>query len=208
MARGSFDGLAPAIEPRCLRCGYCLVGLPTATCPECGKRFDLADAKSFDNGRRTKCFRRIFRKALVYSFLALIVASLVPQGIWKGELAFTCVRCRQTTVVKRWQPIAPSWLQVRYPGLHWTSVDPNDSRSSGSCSNHQFSVLFRNELWHTRFASSVKIPEIAVLRDLGATRLIPENANGIMAEQIGQHLALMVNRPSKSRSVRRVPFGD
>jgi len=34
-------------RPRCIDCGYYLVGLNEPRCPECGRRFDLSDPKSY-----------------------------------------------------------------------------------------------------------------------------------------------------------------
>ena len=42
----------PERPPRCLRCDYDLTGSGDAgACPECGQRFDLADAATFHRGR-------------------------------------------------------------------------------------------------------------------------------------------------------------
>ena len=38
------------VEPRCLGCGYLLVGLTNLRCPECGRDFDPSDSRTFDNG--------------------------------------------------------------------------------------------------------------------------------------------------------------
>jgi hypothetical protein len=45
--------------PRCLRCGYLLVGLPESRCPECGQLFDLSDPTTFTFGRRDRTILEI-----------------------------------------------------------------------------------------------------------------------------------------------------
>lgn len=58
--------LTPAPPKRCLQCGYILEGLPEPRCPECGRRFDPCD-------RRTYCFRSISgTRYLAVSLCALL----------------------------------------------------------------------------------------------------------------------------------------
>lgn len=192
-------------EPACLGCGYLLVGLPTTVCPECGKEFDPADGRTFDNVWRTKYRRRKLRRKLWLVVVAILIACSVPQGIWKGELAFTCTHCRQRNVVTRWQLLAPRWLPVRYPGLHWTGSEPSGSGSASSCVAHNYSVFFRNEIWHTRFASMTPIRKIPMLRSQSVTRPVPGNANDVLRMEIWRHLDLEANRPFPPR---KVPYLD
>ncbi len=197
-------------EPACLGCGYRLVGLPTTVCPECGKEFDPADIRTFDNVRRTKFRRRQLRRRLWVAVVAILIAWSVPQGMWRGELAFTCTHCQQRIVVTRWQLLAPRWLPVRYPGLHWTEGEPSGPGSVPLCVAHNYSVFFRNEIWHTRFASTSPIRKIAMLRSLSVTRPVPENANEVLRTEIRRHLDLELNRAFPPRKIppRKIPIGD
>ena len=201
---GSTDQSRPP-GPRCLQCGYTLYGLSGGICPECGRNFDPADPKTVDTVRRTRYRLRRLRRRLAVVAIAVLVALFAPQGIWRGELEFTCIDCRERTLVSRFQLLAPRWLRLSYPGFHWRSLTNPSSGAENPCSNHHYSVFFRNRIWHTRFASSTDIPEIAMLRGQGTLSLVPENASAIMRTEIARHLVIMVDRSTPSR---KVPFAD
>ena len=74
----------PSIEPNlhafCIGCAYPLTGLGTASCPECGRGFDLEDPTTF---RRTP-YRWRHPKLLSGVWLAALGAVLVHVGFWYG----------------------------------------------------------------------------------------------------------------------------
>lgn len=61
----------------CKHCGYCLHGLPTNVCPECGHSFDPANPKTFRARPPTHRLRWVVRAGVV-----LLLLAAVPVGYW------------------------------------------------------------------------------------------------------------------------------
>ena len=62
----------------CLDCGYSLRGLPEPVCPECGRRFDPADAGTFRDPA-TSAFRALFARPPErwHRWLVMVIAAVV-----------------------------------------------------------------------------------------------------------------------------------
>ena len=80
----------------CVACGYPLYGLPSQTCPECGRWFDPRDPSTFRVGGQTPDWRRFARPPSMMECVllaALTVYGLVAAsgpGRWEAGAA-TCL---------------------------------------------------------------------------------------------------------------------
>ncbi len=158
-------------EARCLTCGYLLRGLPEPVCPECGRRFNSADASTFDTRPPSWRRRRWVARGCTALAIVLLAFALFPRCILKAELVFKCSQCGETTMVRRWEPKPPRWIPFRYPGFHWTS---RTSLSTGattlSCNGHQYRVSERHDFWSGGWGSAVYRPaKVVKIRGQPAT---------------------------------------
>ncbi|MGE0480990.1 MAG: hypothetical protein AB7Q17_11015 [Phycisphaerae bacterium] len=119
---------------RCRGCGYLLRGLAAPICPECGRKFDPADATTYQlRGRR-----RYGRIVLLLSALAAIgglAFAFAPRGIYRGKMTFTCAECSEVRGFERWELKPPRWIAARYPALRFansTSAPPAATSALGS----------------------------------------------------------------------------
>src|ERR1043165_1037314 len=64
-------------EPKCLACGYVLLGLTVARCPECGAPFDPKDPQTYSTGHTVQMLRRLPPFALGTVGLFMLGAYLV-----------------------------------------------------------------------------------------------------------------------------------
>jgi hypothetical protein len=74
--------MAPERHKRCLGCGYILDGLPENRCPECGRRFDPSDLRTYL--LKTYSGRPLLALAIVFASLWVIgvtVSLLEDAGI-------------------------------------------------------------------------------------------------------------------------------
>ena len=98
----------------CKSCEYALAGLSGGICPECGRKFDSADASSF-TGRRS-AFRRRWARRVVWSASTLLVAwLLLPSRVTKLSWTWPNSDAVTATTETRWCLNAPSWLPIPYP---------------------------------------------------------------------------------------------
>lgn len=126
----------------CLGCGYLLRGLEQPVCPECGRKFDPADPKSFAATPKLRLWRR-WRWRLVGMFaLALLLLVAAPRGRQFGTLMFTCQNCRESHTFNRWQFLPPKWMP-RYPGVTWREKAQTSAitSTSNSC-QHDYVISF------------------------------------------------------------------
>lgn len=132
---------------RCLSCGYLLRGLPEPVCPECARAFDPADPSTFDADPRKRRRRRwLIRSAAALSILAL-AAAMLPRGVLKASVTFTCTRCNRTITVKRWQLKPPSWIPFPYPGINSRNdSDAGIGTPTGKSCDHLYDSVIRSDL--------------------------------------------------------------
>lgn len=96
----------------CRTCGYCLHGLPTNRCPECGHDFDPADAATFL--RRP---RRVWvKRTVLWGSIVVLVLAIAYGGFlgwlyvgWRAEAGARGLATGQYDEVKT-RPILPSSL--------------------------------------------------------------------------------------------------
>lgn len=106
----------------CRGCCYNLIGAApgadgAARCPECGRGFDPADARTFLRGLR-------WRKSRGWVFAALALAAIygvAPRGYVKGVSILSRGPTLPGTRITAWGLAPPRWLSsVPYP--RWTTV--------------------------------------------------------------------------------------
>lgn len=61
----------------CMSCGYELHRLETSSCPECGRIFDINDARSVDYRKSTAVSRSWFKVAVIGVLIAIGLAFIV-----------------------------------------------------------------------------------------------------------------------------------
>ncbi|MCH7702587.1 MAG: hypothetical protein IID37_12960 [Planctomycetes bacterium] len=134
---------------QCRSCGYRLRDLPDPVCPECGRGFDPGDSKTYiaDPDRRRR--RRWLGRLSVVAAIILLALGFFPRRVLTGSISFTCPSCGEKITTRRWEPVPPSWISLRYPGFHWTtrSAIPSATpvRAGAVCTNHNYSVNVRAE---------------------------------------------------------------
>lgn len=134
---------------QCRSCGYRLRDLPDPVCPECGRGFDPADPKTYiaDPERRRR--RRWVGRLSVVAAVIILALVFFPRRVLTASISFTCVSCGEKTTTRRWEPVPPSWISLRYPGFHWTtrSAIPSATpvRAGAVCTKHTNSVNVRAE---------------------------------------------------------------
>lgn len=167
--------------PCCRKCGYLLHGLPDNICPECGTGFDPSNPRTYDTldsrGRR----RRVIRRALALLLLAGVIYGVAPRHIIHGKLTLTCKDCGKVRTTKRWEPLAPSWIPVRYPGAHWTVEDrgepgPDARQSPSGC---RYVIAVDTELHGRPPAGSIAFSSAEVAAVNGVS-VSPDNASEIL----------------------------
>lgn len=73
------SGYDPAVEGRCVQCGYDLAGLPDARCPECGS--PVRD----DTARRRWAMRHLFHRTWRGRTIAIVTVSLAAGPVaWRA----------------------------------------------------------------------------------------------------------------------------
>ncbi len=108
---------APAFAGYCRKCYYSLAGAASGRCPECGREFDPANAKTFLT-RPPSRWRWVRRGVLVLAMVA-VLGAVAPRGyvtiVLSGATSATAGRC-----ITRYGLVKPRWMSwVRYP--YWTT---------------------------------------------------------------------------------------
>ncbi len=124
----------------CRKCGYALRGLPSPTCPECGRPFDPLDERTFDNNSRRRRRRR--KWIALAALVVFLLAGFAPRGLYRANIVFTCVSCPESFTVHWVELAAPRWLPLRYPGWQWTVRSPTASSPPPNtpCSQHVYGI--------------------------------------------------------------------
>ena len=128
---------------QCRSCGYRLRDLPDPVCPECGRGFDPADPKTYVANPERRRRRRWLGRLGVAVAVIILALGFFPRRVLTGSISFTCSNCGEKITTRRWEPVPPSWLSLRYPGLHWTtrSAPPPSTpdRPGAVCAVHTYS---------------------------------------------------------------------
>lgn len=114
----------PSEAAQCLHCGYLLLGLTHATCPECGREFDPTDPRTFDSDPPGSRRRRRVKRVVALVFIAAVVFLLCPRGLLRGTLAFTRADCDEQITFVRTQLRPPRWIPFSYPGVTNRTLTP------------------------------------------------------------------------------------
>lgn len=100
----------------CSSCGYLLRGLIEATCPECGREFDPAEAETYVADPAKYKRRKWVKRGVLAVGLGISIFLLAPRGLVKSNLTMTCSVCGHQLTHDRWELLSPEWVQIRYPG--------------------------------------------------------------------------------------------
>jgi hypothetical protein len=125
---------------RCLGCGYMLRDLPEPVCPECGRSFDPADPTTYDSSPPGARKRLWVRRGIVAGVIVLLLLGFFPRRLLSGSITFTDVESGDQVIVRRWEPVPPSWIPFRYPGFHWTSGDSREMNDQEAASQRGWDV--------------------------------------------------------------------
>lgn len=106
---------------RCLTCGYMLRELDEPVCPECARRFDPEDPKTYNTDPPGRLRRRLIMWAIILLLIGGVGYVLWPQQIMTSQITFTLQDSGHTITFRRWEPQSPGWFPLRYPGFHWRS---------------------------------------------------------------------------------------
>ncbi len=136
----------------CLGCGYLLRGLEQPVCPECGRKFDHGDPKSFAASPKVRVWRRWrWRLVGLFAFVLLLIVA-APRGRQFGTLNFTCKTCGESLTLKRWQPLPPKWMP-RYPGYTSMHSAPSPSLPNATSCPHKYTIVFSCKGGHIIFST-------------------------------------------------------
>jgi hypothetical protein len=122
--------------------------LPETVCPECGRLFDPADPSTYNPDPPGSRRRRWVKRSVVVAVIVLLLVGFFPRRLMSGSITFTDIESGDQVVVRRWEPVPPSWIPFRYPGVHWTSGDNENIREAGStASRRSWDVQVRSDNW-------------------------------------------------------------
>ncbi len=154
------DSSVPFVTIYCRRCGYALIGLSEHRCPECGRRFDPADARTVARSVRWWRIRRWARRAAIAAGCAVGAVTLTA-GVTLGVLYW------------QWKAEQRIIASLERPGCHVTATPLQEPWQ-----REVFRVLFDNGLpWHesgwagtvfvrlTERASSIEYVDTEVSRE-------------------------------------------
>lgn len=112
----------PALRPRfCRECAYNLAGHAGPKCPECGRGFDPANARTFDASPHRRRREVMWRWVGGLVLLAAVLWAMWPRSIVHVTLA--CVSPSQSRGVRATVVHGPAWLGATY--FTWTRDDPD-----------------------------------------------------------------------------------
>ena len=108
------DPVSNEPERYCSNCGYALRGLSPATprCPECGRAFDPADAKTYRQRPLRRWGRHVKRAAFAIAALLLILIAVWGWFFWgwyEERQVLTALRVDPDRALVGYTPILTSW---------------------------------------------------------------------------------------------------
>ncbi len=108
-------------QARCLTCGYLLRELDDPVCPECARRFDPEDPKTYITDPQKRRRRWLITLAIIGLLIGVGGFALWPRKILTGQMTFTMKDSEHIITIRRWELESPNWIPFTYPGLHWRS---------------------------------------------------------------------------------------
>ena len=124
-------------QASCLGCGYFLCRLPEPVCPECGRAFDPTNPRTYNPDPPATRRRRRIKRAVVATAILLLLIGLSPRGLLRGSITFTDIDSGAQAIVCRHELVSPSWMPIRYPGIHWTSGSLEQTESQSASPNQR-----------------------------------------------------------------------
>ena len=107
-------------QARCLTCGYLLRELDDPVCPECARRFDPEDKKTYNADPRKRKRRRLIMLAIILLLIG-VGLTLWSHNFMTAQMTFTMKDSGHIITFRRWEFQAPNWIPLTYPGFHWRS---------------------------------------------------------------------------------------
>ncbi len=107
-------------QARCLTCGYLLRELDDPVCPECARRFDPEDKKTYNADPRKRKRRRLIMLAIILLLIG-VGLTLWSHNFMTAQMTFTLQDSGHIITFKRWELQPPEWFPLSYPGFHWRS---------------------------------------------------------------------------------------
>ncbi len=180
-------------QARCLTCGYLLRELDQPVCPECARRFDPEDPKTYNTDPPGRLRRRLIMWAIILLLIGGVGYTLWPHQILTAQCTFTMKDSEHVITFKRWEPLAPEWFPLTYPSFHWRSdTKGNAPPSDGEpFSFHVKTKYFQG--WTNNFDGQ----EI----DVNGIIIHPDNANEIMKALLAPGNRGISLGPRRSESV-------
>ncbi|MCH7573235.1 MAG: hypothetical protein IH891_10005 [Planctomycetes bacterium] len=159
-------------QARCLTCGYLLRELDEPVCPECARRFDPEDPKTYNTDPPGRLRRRLIMWAIILLLIGGVGYALWPQQILTAQMTFTMKDSGHKITFRRWELLAPNWMPLTYPSFHWRS-DTKGNASPGVDEPFSFHVKAKYlQGWSNTFDGKV-IDVNGIIAD-------PDHANEIM----------------------------
>lgn len=156
---------------RCLTCGYLLRELDEPVCPECARRFDPEDPKTYNADPQKRKRRRLIMLAIILLLIG-VGLTLWSHNFMTAQMTFTLQDSGHIITFKRWELQPPEWLPLSYPGFHWRSDTKGNAppREGEPFSFHIKAKYLQG--WSNTFDGKVI--------DVNGIIVHPDNANEIM----------------------------
>ncbi len=181
----------------CRGCGYDLTGASAGACPECGRAFDPADARSVDRRRLKSRRRRQALRLLAVGGVVALVLAFAPRGYVRIDATLTDQAGQPMGTSSAFAPIPPGWIGRGY-GVWWTIADPSAATPGPLMQAHFSIVAVRREWLNAGTSQSTSTGSIAT----DGRRTV-----NIASETVGQ-IALRCARPIAGRmAVDAAPGG-
>jgi hypothetical protein len=179
----------------CLYCDYIIDGLAERRCPECGRPFDVLDAKSYGEGRLTGARRSIKRIAVIVLVASIVVVAL-DQAMHRIQEHRITEFCMQTAEFRKYTDykLGPLRLWRGSADVHETSLSKFLQGNLGYKDHRWVMLSMRRYQWRSgthvgrNFVSPLCVLEVLEIprEKLDALqKLVPDLPNRIYADVLG-----------------------
>lgn len=195
----------------CKGCDYDLSAAPEARCPECGRVFDPAHARSYCTFSR-RSWRGRWRRWRPVILPIVVLAMLWPRGwsllrlTWNDPTGKGSVQTRALVIGRPW------WLGGWYPPITWTTTDGAGWQPPGEDTYVSMGALLWNShgpwLWKGEVSWDGRIginrPAVGSLSDREWKEQIRQCVRGVARESA----ALSAGEPTLRAWFSAVPWLD